>query len=286
MRGPHILIIDEAGEILYADDQVKDAFDSKSPGHYRFEKISLGRIGKTATYLVKVYAPDDALINFFSIFIHEFKNPLGAIRALSQSLEAKFRSSAEEGEKIKAYTGRIINEIDRLNALLSSVKYIGRPTIRYLVDFDLSEVAHTVVDLYREELRQKGISIRLTVEKNDIIFRGNPDSFHQILSNLIKNAQEALVNRTGGAIHVGLYLDDNTVKIEVTDNGKGIPEEMLESLGKEPFITTKPYGMGLGLFVVDTLTRRSSGSLTLAKGPDGYGTKVTISLPLLKLNEV
>ena len=64
------MIIDEAGEILYADDQVKDAFDSKSPGHYRFEKIPLGRIGKTATYLVKVYAPDDALINFFSVFIH------------------------------------------------------------------------------------------------------------------------------------------------------------------------------------------------------------------------
>ena len=205
---------------------------------------------------------------------------------MSQSLEAKFRSSAEQLEKIKAYTGRIINEIDRLNALLSSVKYIGRPTIRYLVDFDLSEVAHTVVDLYREELRQKGISIRLTVEKNDIIFRGNPDSFHQILSNLIKNAQEALVNRTEGVIHVGLCVDDNTVNIEVTDNGKGIPEEMLESLGKKPFVTTKPYGMGLGLFVVDTLTRRSSGSLTLGKGPGGYGTKVTISLPLLRLNEV
>lgn len=286
MRGPHILIIDEEGELLYADDQVKDAFVSKSPGHYRFEKIPLGRMGGATTYLVKVYPPEDELIKFFSVFIHEFKNPLGAIRALAQSLEAKFRSSAEQVEKIKAYTGRIIKEIDRLNTLLASVKYIARPAIRYMVDFNLSELAQTVVDLYREELHQKGIAIRLALEKDDIIFRGNPDSFHQILSNLIKNAQEALVNRKDGEIQVGLRLHNNRVEIKVIDDGKGIPEDMLESLGKKPFVTTKPYGMGLGLFVVDTLTRGCGGSLTLAKGPSGYGTTVKISLPLLRLSEV
>ena len=250
MREPYIMIVDAEGELLYADDQVKDAFNSKSPGHYRFEKIPLGRLGGAPAYLVKVYPPEDELIKFFSVFIHEFKNPLGAIRALAQSLEAKFKSSAEQLEKIQAYTGRIINEIDRLNALLASVKYIARPAIRYMVDFNLSEVAHTVVDLYREELHQKGIRIRLESEKNNIPFRGNPDSFHQILSNLIKNAQEALVNSKGGEIQVGLRLHNNIVEIEVLDNGKGIPEEILESLGKKPFVTTKPYGMGLGLFVV------------------------------------
>ena len=286
MRGPNILIIDEEGELLYADDQVRDAFDAKSPGHYRFEKIPLGRMGGAPTYLVKVYPPEDELIKFFSVFIHEFKNPLGAIRALAQSLEAKFKSSAEQVEKIKAYTGRIINEIDRLNALLASVKYIARPAIRYMVDFNLSEVAQTVVDLYREELHQKGITIRLVSEKNDITFRGNPDSFHQIISNLIKNAQEALVDRKGGKIQVGLRLHNNIVEIEVIDNGKGIPEDMLESLGKKPFVTTKPYGMGLGLFVVDTLTRGCSGSLAFTKGPSGHGTTVKISLPLLRINEV
>jgi signal transduction histidine kinase len=286
MRGPDILIIDEEGELLYADDHVRDAFASKSPGHYRFEKIPLGRMGGAPTYLVKVYPPEDELIKFFSVFIHEFKNPLGAIRALAQSLEAKFKSSAEQVEKIKAYTGRIINEIDRLNALLASVKYIARPAIRYMVDFNLSKVAHTVVDLYREELRQKGITIRLESKQHDITFRGNPDSFHQILSNLIKNAQEALVNRKNGEIHVGLRLHNKLVEIEVIDNGKGIPDDMLESLGKKPFVTTKPYGMGLGLFVVDTLTRGCSGTLAFAKGPSGYGTMVKISLPLLRLNEV
>lgn len=286
MRGPHILIINEEGELLYADDQVKDAFESKSPGHYRFEKIPLIDKGREKTYLVKVYPPEDDLIKFFSIFIHEFKNPLGAIRALAQSLEAKFKSSAEQQEKIKAYTGRIITEIDRLNSLLASIKYISRPAIRFMVNFNLSEVAQEVVGLYREELRLKGIDIQLEQAKGDIIFRGNPDSFHQMLSNLIKNAQEALIEKKGGEVIVALALRNNTVEIVVIDNGKGIPEEVRESLGKKPFISTKPYGMGLGLYVVETLTRGCNGSLEFAQGPGGDGTKVKISLPLLRLAEV
>lgn len=286
MGGSHILIIDEEGELLYADEQVRDAFESKAPGHYRFEKIPLQGKGGTITYLIKVYPPEDELIKFFSIFIHEFKNPLGAIRALAQSLEAKFKSSAEEVEKIKAYTGRIINEIDRLNALLASIKYISRPAIRYMVNFNLSEVAREVVDLYREELRQKGIDIQMEIEKKNITFRGNPDSFHQMLSNLIKNAQEAVIDKKGGSIAVGLGVQNNIVVVEVTDNGKGIPEEVLASLGKKPFITTKPSGMGLGLFVVETLTKGCGGSLEFSPGPRGQGTKVKISLPLLRLAEV
>lgn len=286
MGGPYILIMDEGGELLYADEAVKDAFDAKSPGHYRFEKIPLQGKGRATTYLVKVYPPEEELIKFFSVFIHEFKNPLGAIRALAQSLDAKFKSDTEHKDKIKAYTGRIINEIDRLNSLLASVKYISRPAIRFMVNFNLSEVAQEVVDLYREELRQKGIDIQLELKKREIAFRGNPDSFHQILSNLIKNAEEALIEKGEGEIKVVLALRDHTVEIEVIDNGKGIPEEVLTSLGKKPFITTKPYGMGLGLFVVETLTKGYSGSLEFTQGPGGYGTTVKIFLPLLRLDEV
>jgi signal transduction histidine kinase len=286
MSGPYILVVDERGEIVYADDVVRDAFESKSPGHYRFEKIPLGGTGDTPAYLVKVYPPEDELIKFFSIFIHEFKNPLGAIRALAQSLEAKFKSNAEYTDKIKVYTGRIISEIDRLNSLLASVKYISRPAIRYMVNFNFSEVVQEVADLYREELRQKGIDIQVELKKRDIMFRGNPDSFHQILSNLIKNAQEALIEKKGGEIKVGLALRNQSIELEVIDNGKGIPEEVLATIGKKPFVTTKPYGMGLGLFVVETLTKGYSGSLAFAQESGGCGTRVTIVFPSLSMNEV
>jgi signal transduction histidine kinase len=282
MSGPYILVVDEQGEILYADDVVKDAFESKSPGHYRFEKIPLGGTGEKTAYLIKVYPPEEELVKFFSIFIHEFKNPLGAIRALAQSLEAKFKSDADYTDKIRVYTGRIISEIDRLNSLLASVKYISRPAIRYMVDFNFAALIQDVADLYREELRQKGIAIELELEKKDIVFRGNPDSFHQILSNLIKNAQEALLERKEGTIHIALTARNQSIELNVIDNGKGIPEEVITSLGKKPFVTTKPYGMGLGLFVVETLAKGYSGSVTFSPAFAGRGTRVTISFPSLR----
>ena len=285
MSGPYVMVVDERGEILYADDVVKDAFESKSPGHYRFEKIALGGTDEAPAYLIKVYPPEEELIKFFSVFIHEFKNPLGAIRALAQSLEAKFKSDVGYTDKIKVYTGRIISEIDRLNSLLASVKYISRPAIRYMVNFDFAEVIQDVADLYREELRQKGIDIQLELKTRDVMFRGNPDSFHQILSNLIKNAQEALIEKKGGEIKVSLAMRNQSIELEVIDNGKGIPEEVLATIGKKPFITTKPYGMGLGLFVVETLTKGYSGSLAFAQGPRGCGTKVTIAFPSLNMDE-
>jgi signal transduction histidine kinase len=285
MSGPYILVVDEQGEILYADDVVKDAFESKSPGHYRFEKIPLGGTGENTAYLIKVYPPEEELIKFFSVFIHEFKNPLGAIRALAQSLEAKFKSDAGYTDKIKVYTGRIISEIDRLNSLLASVKYISRPAIRYMVDFSFAEVIQDVAALYREELRQRGIAIELELDKKDIVFRGNPDSFHQILSNLIKNAQEALLEKKGGTIQVVLTARNQSIELDVIDNGKGIPEEVVTSLGKKPFVTTKPYGMGLGLFVVETLTKGYSGSVTFSPGPAGRGTRVTVTFPSLRAEE-
>jgi two-component system sensor kinase FixL len=81
-------------------------------------------------------------------------------------------------------------------------------------------------------------------------------------------------------------MRNNTVEIEVIDNGRGIPEGVVASLGKKPFITTKPYGMGLGLFVVETLTKGCNGSLEFGQGLGDSGTKIKISLPLLRIDEV
>lgn len=283
MSGPYIMVVDAGGNLLHADEVLQEAFEKKSHGHYRFEKIPLGDSG---LFLVKVYPPEEDLIKFFSLFIHEFKNPLGAIRALAQSLEAKFKEDAAHKDKVTAYTSRIIGEIDRLNSLLASVKYISRPAIRYMVNFNLSEVAREAVELYREELAQKGIQIELNLQQEQIAFRGNPDSFHQILSNLIKNAEEAVTGQQNGLIEVRLAMHDHTVEIEVIDNGKGIPPSVLASLGKKPFVTTKPSGMGLGLFVVETLIKGCNGTLTFSPGPGGVGTRVAISLPLLRIDEV
>ncbi len=310
MSEPYILVIGEGGKLLYADDKAWEIFkssshqtDYESKGNliaqglgevlkesagtidlggknYRFTKIQWGNKFEGNVYLIKIYPAEDELINFFSILIHEFKNPLGAIRALAQSLEAKFKDSTGQREKIRAYTGRIIKEIDRLNSLLASVKYVSRPLIQDMQEFDLAGVMKEAVELYREELGQKGIQIEGSLGREMVPFWGTPDDFHQILSNLIKNAEEALVGAKDGKITVALRSTDDTVEIEVVDNGSGIDDEVLERIGRRPFASTKPSGMGMGLYVVETLLEKYKGDLSLCKGPRSCGTvaKVTLSL--------
>lgn len=309
MKGPYILIISEEGELLYADGEMWDVF--QSPGstndgsqidlfaqhldvlldeptgtvelggkNYRFVKTAWTNEAGGNTHLIKIYPPEDELISFFSILIHEFKNPLGAIRALAQSLEAKFKDSSEHKDKIMAYTARIIREIDRLNSLLSSVKYVSRPVIKDKLEFDLAEVVREAGELYQEELSQRGIRIEVSLGGERVLFWGIPDDFHQILSNLIRNAQEAVEGKRDGRIEITLRRSDDKVQIEVMDNGTGIGDGVLESIGSKPFITTKSSGMGMGLYVVGTLLEKYAGNLSLSKGPRGCGTVAIVTISL------
>ncbi|MBW2038882.1 MAG: HAMP domain-containing histidine kinase [Deltaproteobacteria bacterium] len=309
MREPYILIVDERGKLLHADDEVWEVLGS--PGSRGYDPkvdlcaqglrvlleestgaIELGkktyRFAKTAwknkeggdAYLIKIYPPEDELIKFFSALIHEFKNPLGAIRALAQSLEERFKFSFEQKDTIRAYTGRIIREIDRLNSLLASVKYVSRPLIKDMQEFDLAEVVKEAAELYQEELRQRGIRIEVSLGTEMVPFWGTPDDFHQILSNLIKNAEEALEGKRDGRITIALRCADDKVEVEVMDNGIGIDDEVLESIGRRPFATTKSCGMGMGLYVVETLLEKYEGDLSLSKGPRGCGTKAKVTILL------
>ena len=309
MRGPFILIINERGELFFADDDVWEvlrlpsmktydlnklseqrlkAFLEKSAGTIELEGNEYRFVSKIAwesrtgqhMYLVKLYPPEDDLINFFSVLIHEFKNPLGAIRALAQSLEAKFKYTSEQREKVTAYTERIIKEIDRLNSFLDSIKYVSRPLKDTMKEFDLTKVVKEAIELYEEELTQRGIRIELIFETERVLFWGVPDDFHQILSNLIRNAEEAIEGVDDGRITVAIHATDEIVEIEVIDNGIGIDDEVLKKIGEKLFITTKLSGMGMGLYVVRNLLGKYDGDLSLSRGHQGRGTvaKVTLSL--------
>ncbi len=99
----------------------------------------------------------------------------------------------------------------------------------------------------------------------------------QALLNLIENAHEA--SPEGTHVEVGLHADRDAVTVEVCDRGDGWPDVVREHLG-EPFVTTKPQGVGLGLYYVWTLMSALGGELTLADRPGG-GAVVRLRLPAL-----
>ena len=99
----------------------------------------------------------------------------------------------------------------------------------------------------------------------------------RIVTNLVKNASQAVEKEENKWIEVVVSLEENTVKITVADNGKGITKEV-ENLIFEPKFTTKSSGMGLGLPMIKNIIEAYDGSISFAS-KEGQGTIFTVTLP-------
>ncbi|MNN29575.1 Sporulation kinase E [compost metagenome] len=97
----------------------------------------------------------------------------------------------------------------------------------------------------------------------------------QVFINIVKNAIEAMPE--GGTISVKQQMDENSVIIVLSDEGEGIPEDMLPKLG-EPFFTNKETGTGLGLMVSQRIIQAHKGSMEI-RSEYGSGAEITIILP-------
>lgn len=287
----YVLLLEEGGRVLYADEELaiddevkREALRTvlkKGSGNlylggttYSFQRVEL-LVGGRTLHLVKLFPVEDTLLRVFSTLIHEFKNPLGALRALTQALGRRLERYSRK-EEVQRYIDMMIKEIDRINALVGSFKFLSRPTIRYMVEFNLTEVVREVVALYGEEFFIKGVILEMKGQEK-VLYLGNPDDFHQITANLLKNALEA--TEKGDSVQVKLSKEGKKVLLEVEDTGVGIEEEVLQRLRRGEIITTKATGMGMGLYVVNHLLKRYKGTLQIQRRPKG-GTTVRVELPL------
>jgi signal transduction histidine kinase len=102
----------------------------------------------------------------------------------------------------------------------------------------------------------------------------------RVFNNLMKNAEQAMPDDRSGSILLRLSADAQNIRIEIEDNGKGIPESIRERIF-HPKFTTKSTGMGLGLALVKNIIESSDGTIQF-ESEVGKGTKFIIELPVYK----
>jgi len=106
----------------------------------------------------------------------------------------------------------------------------------------------------------------------------------QVIHNLVQNAQDALENRKEllghPAIEVRTELAGDRVRLSVSDNGDGFPEELMTRIF-EPYVTTKPRGTGLGLAIVKKIVDEHHGTIAIENRPQ-HGASVSVLLPLME----
>lgn len=142
---------------------------------------------------------------------------------------------------------------------------------------DLRQVVDSVIALARPTAREAGVEIVAEGEASIPIVSANTEVVQHVVLNLLVNAIESYAN-AGGRIVVR-FVTDTAVRVQIRDNGCGIPPDMQRHLF-EPFRTGKPRGTGLGLFLSRTFMRRFRGDVRLVESRVGGGSCIEVVFPL------
>jgi two-component system sensor histidine kinase PilS (NtrC family) len=223
----------------------------------------------------------EAVAELSASLAHEIRNPLASIRS---SVEQLARSKhADDDERFLA--GLIVRESDRLSRLLSEFLDFARVRATHFVPLDLHSLVLAVVRLIRAHPECRP-DATITVEGGHTLLEGDEDLLHRVVANLVLNAVQAargpiritvsVAPAQSSEIPHGTNLE-HAVRLQIRDNGPGIPEEVRERLF-QPFVSGRSGGSGLGLAIVQRAVEAHRG-LVLVESAAGSGTTFTIFLP-------
>ncbi|MFH1847710.1 MAG: ATP-binding protein [Candidatus Omnitrophota bacterium] len=211
---------------------------------------------------------------------HEINNPLAAILTNAQMLlmTAENKDDRESLELIEEATKRCRNIVQKL--MVYSRKPLGGRTV---ADVDLKVVINNVAVFLEYQLKQENINIITDIKDAPLKVKGSQNELEQVFTNLILNSKDAIkAVKKGGDISISASKDRNRIKIEVHDEGTGIPEDKLDKIF-DPFFTTKDVGKGtgLGLSICQSIIDAHGGTIKAISDP-GKGATFLITLPLSK----
>jgi nitrogen fixation/metabolism regulation signal transduction histidine kinase len=193
---------------------------------------------------------------------HEIKNPLTPIQLSTERMRHKLLAKLPEQEAgiLDRATRTIVQQVEAMKSMVNDFSNYARTPEIQKTPFALDKLIADVLDLYRSAGGK--VQLQAALATGDARIKGDPLRLRQVVHNLVKNAQEALEKRNDGHILVATRRleerDGTMLELTVTDDGPGIPHELLENLF-EPYITTKSRGTGLGLAIVKKIIEEHGG---------------------------
>ncbi len=203
---------------------------------------------------------------------HEIKNPLTPMRLSVQSFERNFKpQDPDVKRKVAEYSKTLIQQIDTMSSIASAFSNFAEMPAQQNETLNVVKIVKLALDIFHEDY------IHYIAEEKQIIAKLDRTQLIRVVTNLIKNAIQAVPQVQTPRILVSVVSEGAFVKISVADNGLGIPDEFRDKIF-EPKFTTKSSGMGLGLGMVKTIVETYKGTITYVSQP-GKGTVFTVRLP-------
>jgi K+-sensing histidine kinase KdpD len=207
-----------------------------------------------------------------SVIIHDIKNPMGTLRVYAQVMKRK--SGNEEANKL---ADEMIHQVDRFvnmtQEILDFTRGVSASNFQELEFFDLM---NGVLDFIQKDLEKNNIRLKKFVQFKGIVDL-DQDKIVRMFYNIASNARDAMPQ--GGILTVTTIEQNGYVRIDFTDTGTGMPEEVQKRIF-EPFMTYgKKHGTGLGMSIVKKVIEDHNGTIEI-HSVMGKGTTITIYLPI------
>jgi two-component system sensor kinase FixL len=208
-----------------------------------------------------------------AVIAHEVKNPLAGVRGAIQIIGTRL----PKGSKDASIVTEIVARIDTLNELMKDLLLFARPPQPKLAVVDIGALVTTTANLLHGDPAFEQVEVRVGGDPARAL--GDAELLKIVFVNLLVNAAHAMQGH--GTIHVSQAAIADMCEIAFTDEGPGIPANVLEKIFT-PFFTTKARGSGLGLPTVRRLIEAHQGTISITC-PSAGGTVVTVQLPAERL---
>lgn len=205
---------------------------------------------------------------------HEIKNPLTPMKLTLQKLERQVQEGSAGQEKIEKAIDSLLSQLNTLNDIASSFSSFAKMPEPVMKPFELVSSLRRIIDLHS----QSG-EIRLESREGEVYVNGDEQLLGRTFSNLIINAIQAAVPGRAAQVIIRIEAQDDRVRINFSDNGKGMEQDIAERVFL-PHFTTKKTGSGLGLAIARQAIEQMNGRIWFDTVP-GKGTDFYIELPLV-----
>ena len=214
---------------------------------------------------------------------HELNQPLGAILANAETMEAILKSPSPDLEDVKTIINDIKRDDERATEVILRLRRLLKKAEVAAQDIEINQVVRESIQFISVQAAERNVILSSRLNPGVLRVSGDPIQLQQVILNLMTNAMDS-VTGSGNERHeitsVTLLLDDTSAQISISDSGSGIPSDKLMTIF-EPFFTTKENGMGMGLSISRSIVEAHHGRIW-AENRIGGGAVFHISLPLAR----
>jgi two-component system nitrogen regulation sensor histidine kinase NtrY len=202
---------------------------------------------------------------------HEIKNPLTPIQLSAERLKRKYLRQIEEDQEVFTQcTDTIIRQVSDIRSMVDEFSAFARMPAPVLKDEDVCEIMRQAV--FPQRFGHNEIDYVLNLPATEARLHCDARLLTQVLTNLLQNAADAIDGRVQnrqdrGHIEISLHVEEAGLRLEIADNGRGLPAEDRDRL-TEPYVTTRAKGTGLGLAIVRKIVEEHGWRLELKDGEE------------------